>query len=243
MRDRSVDAMRTYWDDRAKTNAAWYVDTSLDYDHPDMERFWQTGRAIVADALDHSAPAAPSGTDLAVEIGAGLGRVCVALAERFDRVIGVDISAEMVRQARDAVGTSNVSFVVGDGETLAGVTTASADLVLSFTVFQHIATVAVTERYLAEAGRVLKPGGLLVFQWNNEPGARRWRVRRAVLSALQRLGIRTEPLRRHDPAFLGTRVPLARITRALAAGGLRLEGTRGEGTLYAWAWATRVPFA
>lgn len=239
MGERAVDGMRSYWDDRAKSNAAWYVDTSLDFDDPDMERFWQTGQVIVTDALDN-APAQPGGTGLAVEIGPGLGRICLALADRFDRVVGVDISEEMVRQARAAVTNPKVSFVVGDGATITGVDNSSADLVMSFTVFQHISDVTVTERYLAEAGRVLKPGGLLVFQWNNEPGARRWRVRRAVLSLLQRLGIKGEPLLRHHAAFLGTKVPLARIRKALEAGGLKLQGTRGEGTLYAWAWATRV---
>jgi SAM-dependent methyltransferase len=123
---------------------------------------------------------------------------------------------------------------------LTGVETGSADLVLSFTVFQHISDVAVTERYIAEAGRVLKPGGLFVFQWNNEPGALRWRVRSTVLSTLQRLKIKAEDKQRNDAAFLGTKVSLERITRALEAGGMRLRGTRGEGTLFAWAWATRA---
>jgi hypothetical protein len=29
--------MRAYWDDAARRNAAWCVDTSLDFHHPDME--------------------------------------------------------------------------------------------------------------------------------------------------------------------------------------------------------------
>jgi SAM-dependent methyltransferase len=239
MGDRAVDGMRSYWDDRAKANAAWYVDTSLDYEHPDMAQFWETGRVIVAEALDGEVPAHPKAHGLAVEIGPGLGRICLALAQRFDQVVGVDISEEMVRKAREAVKDEKVRFVVGDGATLTGVESGSADLVMSFTVFQHISDASVTERYIAEAGRVLKPGGLLVFQWNNEAGALRWRIRRAVLSALQRFNIKAEPLRRHDAAFLGTKVPLTRITRALEQGHLDLRGTRGEGTLYAWAWATR----
>ncbi|MFA5785654.1 MAG: hypothetical protein WDA71_01490 [Actinomycetota bacterium] len=82
--------MRAYWDERARVNAVWYVDTSLDFDHPDLERFFETGRRIVSEALDH-APIAPPGSSLAVEIGSGLGRVCLALTERFSRVIGVDV--------------------------------------------------------------------------------------------------------------------------------------------------------
>src|SRR5438093_9964969 len=95
---RAEEGMRTYWDEAARTNAAWYVDTSLEYDHPDMERFFSTGRRIVSEALDGS-PVAPPGYSTAVEIGSGLGRVCLALADRFERAIGVDISPEMVQRA------------------------------------------------------------------------------------------------------------------------------------------------
>src|SRR5438309_3359853 len=183
--------MRSYWDEGARRNAFWYVDTSLDYANPDLDQFFETGRLIVSEALQ-DAPVNPRGKALAVEIGCGLGRVCQALASRFDRVIGVDVSPEMLDRARLLVDEPNVEFLLGDGVSLGGVPTASADLVLSFTVFQHIPRVSVIRDYLTEAGRVLKPGGVLVFQWNNQPGALWWRFRRAVLATLQRAGVRPE---------------------------------------------------
>jgi SAM-dependent methyltransferase len=229
--------MREYWDERARENAPWYVDTSLDFVDPDMRTFFETGRKIVDEALGGSA--VPERTDLAVEIGSGLGRVCAALAKKFDRVIGLDVSPEMVARARQLVTDGRVTFEVGDGTTLTQVASGSADLVLSFTVFQHIPDVDVIEGYIAEAGRVLRPGGVLVFQWNNQPGALRWRVRRTALSVLQRSGMKPERYRRHDPAFLGSRVALERIDAALAQAGLELVDMRGGGTLYAWAWARK----
>lgn len=230
--------MRSYWDESARRNAVWYVDTSLDYDEPDLERFFETGRVIVSQALE-DAPATPSGNGLAVEIGCGLGRICQALADRFDKVVGVDISPEMLKRAREVVQKPNVEFVQGDGLTLDVLESASADLVLSFTVFQHIPSIDVICRYLTEAGRVLKPGGVFVFQWNNESGSLRWQLRRGVLSTLQRTGLRRERHDRHAAEFLGSRVPLSRIEPALEAGGLRLKEVRGGGTLFAWAWAQR----
>jgi SAM-dependent methyltransferase len=229
--------MRAYWDDAARRNAAWYVDTSLDYDHPDMTRFFATGQTIVTEALDRG-PVAPAGSERAVEIGSGLGRICLALADRFEAVVGVDISPEMVSRALSLVDRDGVTFALGDGVTLP-LPDASADLVLSFTVFQHIPKVSVIEGYIHEAGRILRPGGAFVFQWNNEPGAIQWRTRRLVLGALQRLGVHAERYQRHAPEFLGSRVPQARIERALDAAGLRLVETRGAGSLYAWAWAVR----
>ena len=238
MGNRTTAGMRRYWNDRAIENAAWYVDTTLSFDDPDMEQFLADGARIVRDALD-GAPAAPERTEVAVEIGSGLGRVVKSLAERFDRVIGVDISPEMVERAGQLVGDPRVEFRLGDGRSLAGIPDASVDLVLSFTVLQHIPDPKIIDGYLREAGRVLRPGGLLVFQWNNEPGHRWWVVRRWWLAALQRTGLRPEHRRRHAAAFLGSRVPMARIEGALTEGGLRLVGVRDPDTLYAWAWATR----
>jgi SAM-dependent methyltransferase len=238
VRDRTLKGMRSYWDEAARKNAVWYVDTSTDFASPDLEQFFATGRRIAAEALD-DAPAVPSQWDLAVEIGSGLGRNCLALAERFDAVIGVDVSPEMVAAANDCAGHPKIRYVVGDGSSLP-IDDATADLVLSFTVFQHIPSSRVIERYIEDAGRVLRPGGVLVFQWNNERGATWWRVRRAVLSTLQRARIVREQHERNDANFLGSRVPLARIEQALGRGGLELVGTRGAGTLFAWAWARRA---
>jgi SAM-dependent methyltransferase len=230
--------MRAYWDDGARRNAAWYVDTTVSYDEPDMAKFFEGGRHIVAELVDR-VPVEPTGRGLAVEIGSGLGRVCLALADRFDRVIGVDISPEMVSRARELVSDPRVTFQVGDGLGLGGIDDACADLVLSFTVFQHIPRSDIVHGYLAEAARVLRPGGLLVFQWNNIGGARRWAARRAILSALQRTGIHAERYRRHAPEFLGSRIALAPLQRTLERSGLELRGTTGLGTLFAHAWVVR----
>lgn len=229
--------MRRYWDERARLNAPWYVDTSLSYDDPDIDRFFETGRVIASQALDRAPPGVGSG--LAVEIGCGLGRICVSLAERFDRVVGVDISPEMLTRAREIASRPNVSFLLGDGTSLGQIRSGVADLVLTFTVFQHIPSAPIVERYIVEAGRILRPGGLFVFQWNNTPGSLRWRVRRWALSTAQRLGIKRERFGRHAPEFLGSRVAMNRVERALDAGGLDLVRTEGTGTLYAWAWAVR----
>jgi SAM-dependent methyltransferase len=145
----------------------------------------------------------------------------------------------MIERARELVSSPNVSFVLGDGNSLGGIGDATADLVLSFTVFQHIPSVPVIEGYLREAGRVLRPGGVFVFQWNNEPGALRWQLRRWWLALLQRTGIHRERYLRHAPQFLGSRVPAERIEQALASAGMELVSVKGAGTLYAWAWARR----
>lgn len=236
--DRASEGMRRFWDDAAKKNAAWYVDTSISFEEPDMEAFFETGRTIVDNAYSQS-PVAPSGHALAVEIGSGLGRNCRALADRFDEVIGVDISPEMVEQARVLVPDERVQFVVGQGADLSAVDTGSADFVMSFTVFQHIPEVSIIQAYLREGARVLRPGGVFAFQWNNQAPERRWRLRRALLSTLQRTGLRREAHDRNATQFLGTTVNLDRVRSTLAADGLEVLRIDGEGTLFCWAWAVK----
>ena len=235
----ATDGMRSFWDAAAAANAAWYVDTSISYENPDMDAFWETGRVVAAIALD--GPVQPTTRGLAVEIGSGLGRIVRSLVidQGFERAVGIDISPEMVRQARELSTDPNVRFEVGTGDGLGQIDDGSADLVTSFTVFQHIPKLGVIEQYLMEAGRVLKPGGVLAFQWNNLPGPRRWAAKRAILGALQRVGIRSERFRRNAPEFLGSRVSLRQIEKVLERAGLHLEGTRDSGTLFAWAWATK----
>lgn len=230
--------MRSYWDRAAHANAAWYVDTTLDFDNPDMDRFFETGEVVVREALDN-VPVRPEHFAHAVEIGSGLGRICKALAGRFDRVTGVDISPEMVRKARELVPDPTVDFVVTEGASIPGVADAETDLVLTFTVFQHITAIDVIEAYVAEAGRVLRSGGVLVMQWNNTPGVMRWKLRRFALATLQRTHLRSVPHDTNAVEFLGSVVPLDRMRRALDAAGMDLVQTRGEGTLFCWGWARK----
>lgn len=237
MNSRSEERMRAYWDERARLNAVWFVDTSLRYDDPDMKQFFATGKLVVAEALDDLPADLPS-KSLAVDIGCGLGRLCVALGEHFDRVVGIDISSEMVERARELnTDSRGIEFIVGDGSTLRPIEDEAADLVLSFTVFQHIPKVSVIEGYIREVGRILKPGGVFVFQWNNTPGSLRWAGRRVALSVGQRFGIGRERHGRNDPNFLGSRVSLRRIRRALVRSGMELRQTKHLGQLFSWAWA------
>lgn len=229
--------MRRFWDDRARENAAWFVDTSLDYDEPDLDAFLATGQRVVEQAL-LQAPVAPERHDVALEIGSGLGRICQALADHFSRVIGLDVSAEMVERAQALVTAPGVELRVSDGATLTGVEDASVDFVLSFTVFQHLPRPELVIAYLEEAARVLRPGGVLAVQWNNSPRLR-YEARTALLRAKRRVGLDRDHRHRDAPEFRGTTVPVARMRRTLEQAGLEVEGTEGEGTLFAWMWARR----
>lgn len=230
-------SMRRFWDTRARENAAWYVDTSTDYDDPDWDQFFAAGRRIVAQALGAS-PVTPARQDVALEIGCGLGRICLALVDHFDRVVGVDISSEMLGRARELVTEPRIEFHLGDGLGLPEVADGSVDFVTSFTVLQHLPRRRIVTGYLREAARVLAPGGVLAVQWNSQP-ALRYRARTWRWRAQRLLGHADDHRHRDAPQFRGTPVPVPAVVETLEQAGLQVVGIQDEGTLFTWLWATR----
>lgn len=157
-----------------------------------------------------------------VEVGCGPGRMTGALAERFDRVIAVDVSPAMVERARAAVPASNVEFRAVSAERLGGVDDACADVLVCYLVLQHLPGRAVIEGALREFGRVLAPDGRAFVQLPVlEPGLRPrlWRaLRGAAVPVLERASRAPE----RAAAFRGFRLTHDELGRALGSAGLRV---------------------
>jgi SAM-dependent methyltransferase len=194
-----------FWDERAREQALFYVDNTVDYRHPDVERFWAEGERAVDAILGELAIEIRTG-DSIVEIGCGVGRLTRALAARAAHVVALDVSSEMLARARALnPEVRNVSWVHGDGESLAGVPDASADGCFSHVVFQHLPRPELTLGYVREMGRVLRPGGWAAFGLSTDPGVHRPRRRAGWrLAALLGRG----PRGQEHPAWLGSAVEL-----------------------------------
>ena len=104
-----------------------------------------------------------------LDFGCGIGRVAAALAPLAAEVIGVDLSEQMVAQARArTAGVPNLRFEVSDGIDLP-FPDASFDLVLAVDSFPYLvrAGEGVLTSTLTDIARLLRPGGeLLVFNWS-----------------------------------------------------------------------------
>ena len=96
-----------------------------------------------------------------LDIGAGTGGITRRVASQVPhcRVLGVEPSPELVNAARErAIGIDNLTFAVGDAYALS-FDESKFDAVIFHTVLCHVSEPA---RALAEAFRVLRPGGQLV---------------------------------------------------------------------------------
>ena len=157
-----------------------------------------------------------------VEVGCGPGRMTAALAERFDRVVAVDVSPAMVERARASVPDANVDFRVVSGARLDGVDSGVADAVVCYLVLQHLPSRETVLAYIAEFGRVLGERGEAFIQlpvldegWR----PRVWRAARSAVVPFTALG----PTRR--PEFRGVRLTRDELDSGLARARLRIIST------------------
>ncbi|KMO30787.1 hypothetical protein VQ03_28055 [Methylobacterium tarhaniae] len=108
-----------------------------------------------------------------LDFGCGFGRVALALADGAASILGLDLSAGMIAEARRrAAGRDAVRFVQGDGHRLPAADGA-IDLVVAADSLPYLVSAGTVAPFLAEAARVLAPGGdLVVFNWSyrGDPG-------------------------------------------------------------------------
>jgi SAM-dependent methyltransferase len=109
-------------------------------------------------------PLVTSGVDLGddmLEIGPGPGAATEWLRHRVARLVAVELDAPAVAALRSRFAGTNVSVVEGDATAL-DFPDESFDSVGTFTMLHHVPTRALQDAMLAEAHRVLRPGGTLV---------------------------------------------------------------------------------
>lgn len=159
--------MREEWDQRARENARHYVATGkLDWSD---EEYFASGRENVRREILTDMGNICQGKDpkemTVLEIGCGSGRITRALSEVFGQVYAVDISGEMIRQARQSLkDRPNAHVFQNSGADLSVLGDIRVDFAFSFIVFQHIPSRDVIRSYVREVHRLLRPGCLFKFQ-------------------------------------------------------------------------------
>jgi SAM-dependent methyltransferase len=233
-----LERHRQDWEILASEDPLWAVltDPARRGRRWSVEDFLQTGEEEIGGVLEEAAALGlPARRGAALDFGCGAGRLTRALSLRFDRAVGVDISAEMIRVAREInADRPNCEFVVNDAADLARFESSAFDFVYSSIVLQHVPGRELALGYVRELVRVLADGGLLVFQVpQRQPALRRLQLSRRLYSLARRLGARDEWLLRRTPLtpmrMLALRERDVRSSVAAAAGTvLRVDADVGR---------------
>jgi len=162
-----LQRMQRDWDQRARENARYYVDTSRT-DWTD-ETFFASGELAVRKEILSDLVNICQGKDPAqmriLEIGCGAGRLTRALSNVFGEIHAVDVSGEMIARARVALqDRPRVKFYQNNGCDLTVVPPLEFDFAYSSHVFQHIPSRDVIDSYVREVHRLLRPGALFKFE-------------------------------------------------------------------------------
>lgn len=174
------------WDSYAREDALWSILTAPGKEGGqwDLDEFYDTGEAEVVAIIEllERLGLSPE-TARALDFGCGVGRLTRAMGSRFDWVVGVDVSAEMIARAqRLNGGRTNLTWIHNPHPGLPDIEDRSIDFIYTRLVLQHMPTAAALG-YLSEFARVLAPRGLLVFQYpcgNIETQARPGPIRRVL---------------------------------------------------------------
>ena len=245
--------MRRDWEARARKNAFHYIASWKE--NWDVESFLASGeedyQQMVAPVLERC-HIAPSGSML--ELGCGAGRMTGSFARRWQRGYAFDISREMLDKAqvihKDA---RNIVWQLSNGTDLAPAETGSIDFVFSYIVLQHLPDESLIARYVAEMLRVLRPGGVALFQYDgaSQPTMNlRGRVAWKVVDALWEAGLVSwsRGLAKAvggDPdiagkTWRGAKIPHERMAGYVRAAGGEVRELTGETTPMAWCLAVKT---
>jgi SAM-dependent methyltransferase len=224
---RQLSRMRRDWDRRAQENSRHFVATGQ-AQWTDAE-FFRSGQCAFNEEIGNDLTNVCQGKDpkdmKVLEIGCGAGRVTRALAGFFGEVYAVDISREMVRQAREAVaGFPGARIFNNNGKDLSAVNyhwwnrfgigrQLQVDFAFSTIVFQHIPSRLIIENYVREVHRLLRPGGLFKFQVQGVP-------------------IQAE----HDHSWIGEGFTERQAREMADRCGFEMRYNHGAGDQYYWLW-------
>jgi ubiquinone/menaquinone biosynthesis C-methylase UbiE len=220
--EKQLQKMQRDWDQRARENARYYVNTERQ-DWTDDD-FFRSGERTVAEEILTDMINICQGKDPAqmrvLEIGCGAGRVTRALSAQFGEVYGVDISGEMVRQAAAALaGRPGAHVLQNNGKDLSVLGDVVFDFAFSSIVFQHIPSRDIIENYVREVHRVLRPGALFKFQVQGD----------ATLS--------TSP----EDTWLGVPFSDQQVVAMAERCGFEPRYRHGAGSQYFWLWFFKRP--
>jgi SAM-dependent methyltransferase len=253
MSPRVTKIMSRDWDARARKNAFHYI-ASWQKEW-DLESFLASGEVdferLVIPVLARCG--LPATGKRMLELGCGAGRMTASFAKHFEHVYALDLSHEMLSRARRMhTAQKNILWLLSNGTDLSCVASDSMDFVFSYLVLQHLPEEALALQYIREMQRVLRPGGVFLFQFNGgfEPtmnwrGRLSWGVVDALWAAsLGMLSRSAASALGLDPALAGkswrgASIVAGSVAECVHASNGVVREIKGENTPMAWCCGIR----
>ena len=157
------------WEGLAQKDALWSIltDGKKKGDKWDKDVFFHSGETEVNTIMSHLKEhgLSPVDRDSALDFGCGVGRISRALSAHFNKVVGIDVSATMIQLAStEHKGfPADINFLLNESDDLHQLESNIFSMVFSVISLQHI-PVNQSLGFIQEFIRLIKPGGLAVFQ-------------------------------------------------------------------------------
>lgn len=111
--------------------------------------------------------------DYVIDVGCGAGRLAMPLSQYLSgKYLGIDVVPDFIKHASNITNRPNWRFEVTSGTTIPEKKN-QADMICFFSVFTHLLHEQ-SYQYLAEAKRVLKPNGKIIFSFIEFKIAEHW---------------------------------------------------------------------
>lgn len=120
----------------------------------------RTTRKLSGFAIENVASIGSSLAMWCLDVGCGNGSITTNLATRFNRVVGIDVEGERLRQFRQLIGGDHRIHILQMSSDAVGFPDATFGLVTAFEVLEHVPDLPKTAD---EMVRVCAPGGKVVI--------------------------------------------------------------------------------
>ena len=157
------------WEGLAQNDALWSIltDKTQKGEKWDKSQFFDSGKLEVDNIMTYlkEQNIQPIDFDLVMDFGCGAGRISRALSHHFNKVVGVDASPTMISLATEENKgfASKINFTLNQSEDLKQFPNNSFSMTFTVITLQHIPSEQ-SIGFISEFIRLIKPGGLVVFQ-------------------------------------------------------------------------------
>jgi len=178
----ALSRVRNQWTTLGEHDPFWAILSESDKKGGGWDRaaFFQTGMDEIEEVLRTARSLSPIDDGSALDFGCGVGRLSQALAAHFQRVIGVDIAASMIRTAVELNNFPDRCKYVHNVEAdLSVLPDRSTDFIYSSITLQHVVP-RLARAYIREFFRIARPRAMVVFQLPCRPRSRVWHAIKSV---------------------------------------------------------------